>query len=306
APLGGRTVADGVPAKQATSAGTGGIGTANASGRAGDLSLDGIPDIVARNRNTGHLNLYAHSGSYNGLQTFPTVQSTSYGWGGMTWLGTGYVTADNAIDVIARAADGRLLVYPHSGSLANYPVITPPTVLGYGWGINDLITVDDWNADGYDDILGRRAGTGDVYLYQHSGTFNGTSTYPSAGLVLTGAELDVWQAFGDFTGDGVTDLVYKDVDGFLGVYDFLVDSDPGTPGPEGQNYYVGYGWNINDRLLLMDVDGNGYTDVLARNGANGNLVAYTHSGTWDTTNPYGSLQSPSLLGYGWTVNDIIT
>jgi hypothetical protein len=286
---------------------SGGVQVSGASGgRSQDMTLDGRPDITARNAYNGQLNVYPHSGTFNGLSTFPTVVTTSYGWFGINWIGLGYVTGDNAPDVLARTSDGRLLAYPHSGSYPTFPLVNAPVLLGYGWNVNDLIYLDDWEGDGDDDIIARRAGTNDLYVYPHNGVFNGLNTYTSVFLAVQGVYYDVWETMSDVTGDGVTDLIYATTDGLLGVFDFMVDSDPGTPGLEGQDYLLGYGWYINDVLVMNDATLDGHDDIVARRAGTGELFVYPHAGSWNPSNTLATFQAPTLLGYGWTVNDIIT
>jgi len=278
----------------------GGVRVSEASGgRSQDMTLDGRPDITARNPNTGHLNVYPHSGTFNGLDTFPTVAPTSYGWFGITWIGLGHVNNDAAPDVLARTADGRLLAYPHSGSFANFPVVNPPILIGFGWNINDLIYLYDVTGDGYDDILARRAGTGDLYFYQHSGAFAGLNTYTTVEHVGIGFQDDVWETMSDVTGDGFPDLIFATSAGVLGVFDFTV-------GTTGQEYVLGYNWYINDVLVMNDVTGDGRDDVVARRAGTGQLYVYPHIGSWDPNNTLMTIQPPTLIGYGWTINDIIT
>jgi hypothetical protein len=288
-------VAESAPARQAP------MRAEQAGGnRSYDINLDGWADITARQASTGRLNVYPHSQSFNGTATFRPAVTINHGWGIMNWLAPGYVNADDAPDILARHADGRLFVYPHSGTFSGTGTITAPTLLGFGWNIHDIVFLDDWNGDGFDDILARPRGGDEVVLYLHSGTLSGTSTYQAPVVAITGASFDTWESMTDVTGDGFTDLIFRVSSGELGVFD--LEANP----PNGQTYLLGFGWNINDRLLINDVDGDGWGDIVARRASNGNLYAYRHRGTWDPNNPTATFQAPVLLGFGWQTNDIIT
>jgi hypothetical protein len=290
-----KSIVPGAIRKSATK--RGGVQVSGASGgRSQDMTLDGRPDITARNAYNGQLNVYPHSGNFDGLNTFPTVVTTSYGWFGINWIGLGFVNDDNAPDVFARTSDGRLLVYPHIGSYPNFPLVNPPTLLGYGWNINDLMSLDDWDGDGDDDIVARRAGTGDIYVYVHSGVFDGLNTYTQVVLVAQGFDDDVWETMSDVTGDGVTDMIFATWDGLLGVVDFVA----------GQVYLLGFNWYINDVLVMNDVTLDGRDDIVARRAGSGELFVYPHASSWDPNNTLATFQAPTLLGYGWTINDIVT
>lgn len=274
------------------------VGIAAGGNRSYDIDLDGWQDLTARHAATSQLNVYRHSQSFNGTATFRASVTTSYGWNVMSWITPGYVNNDGAPDILARHLDGRLFAYPHSGTFNGTATFTAPTLLGSGWNMHDVLFLDDWDVDGFDDILARPAGSDELWIYFHSGTFNGTSTYQAAQLVLAeGASTGNWFSMADVTGDDITDLIFRTYAGELAAFDF-------TP-PGGASYLLGWEWNINDRLTMNDVDGDGDPDVIARRAGDGTLHAYPHRGTFDPGNPVATYQAPVLLGYGWNINDII-
>lgn len=110
---------------------------------------------------------------------------------------------DDTLDIFARDAAGRLLLYPTDGR-GNWQ---SAQVLGTGWNIfNLLVSPGDFDGDGTVDVIGRD-GQGRLFLYQG----NGTGGWKKALQIGQG-----WQAFktisaaGDFNGDGTNDLLAVD------------------------------------------------------------------------------------------------
>jgi hypothetical protein len=302
-----------------TPAKNGGFRTESGSSGAssGDFTGDGAKDILVRHQPTGDLRVYPHSGTYNGLATYTPAVTINFGWNGLRWIGQGRFagntngTPRNLSDVISIGTDGRMIIYPHSGTFNGTSTLRAPSVVvGFNWWVNDLVFVYDINADGWDDILARRQGTGDTYVYRHSAVFNGTSTFLAPELVTSGGETDLEQNMADVTGDGSPDLLFLQPDGFLSVFSFTDGPvDPVTGKPLGQAYALGYGWNSINAITLTDIDRNGKVDVLGRVTANGNLQAYTNTGLWDPNQfgqAYGTFRVPVVIGFQWQINDVIT
>ena len=269
--------------------------------RSGDFTLDQAPDILARNASTGNLVVYPHSGVYQGTATYQPAVVINGGWGGIRWIGQGDMNADGAPDVVYVDSGGVMRVAAHTGTFAGLGTLGSGQVIGTGWGINDLIFTDDFDGDGFTDILARRAGTGDTNIYFNNGGISGTTTLQAPQLLLSGGNGDVEQTMGDFTGDGLTDLLFVQSDGVLGLFDFEV-------GETGATYTLGYGWGIIDRLTLADVNRDGWIDILGRR-TNGTFYDYRHSTLWAPDADgiaYSTVQAPQLLGTGWNINNVIT
>lgn len=280
------------------------VSTRSSSGgaRSGDFTGDGIGDILARDARNGELKIYPHSGSYNGTATYRPSTTVNYGWGGIRWIGQGDLNGDSLADVVYVDSSGVMRVAAHSGSYSGTGTLLGGVVIGSGWGINDLIFTYDFDADGLDDVLARRAGTGDTYIYFNNG-LSGTSTLQAAQLLLTGpAGVDIDQSMGDFTGDGYADLLFLQNNGVIGIFDFMAS------GGVGQTYSLGYGWGAINIITLSDVNGDGRPDVLGRRASDSALTAYTHTGSWapaaDFT-AYGTLRAPVVIGFGWNINNVI-
>ncbi len=126
---------------------------------AGDLSGDGIPDVLARDHATGSLWLYRRTASGWGTRT-----RIGGGWGAMdAVLAAGDLTGDGRPDVLARErATGYLWLYPG----ASTGLLGARTRIGTGWGIFDALAAPgDLNHDTLPDIVARERSTGYLWLY---------------------------------------------------------------------------------------------------------------------------------------------
>ncbi|WP_406861607.1 FG-GAP-like repeat-containing protein [Streptomyces sp. HUAS MG47] len=128
----------------------------------GDFTADGLPDLVARQKATGDLYLYAGTKTGGFLRTGRIGTS----WKSLTIVGAGDLNKDTRADIVARTANGDLYRYYGTGK----GTISSGTKIGSGWGgMADFVGIGDLTGDGKDDILGRTT-TGDLYRYAGNGT----------------------------------------------------------------------------------------------------------------------------------------
>ncbi|WP_306191894.1 trypsin-like serine protease [Streptomyces sp. MK5] len=147
----------------------------------GDLSGDGLPDLVAKDKD-GYLWLYPGRG--NGL--FGTRVRIGPGWSSYTVTGKGDYNNDGRPDLLARDGSGVLWLYPGTGKAS--PALGTRIKVGPGWNIyNAFATAGDYTGDGRPDLLARD-GSGVMWLYKGYGT--GTATFRSRVQVGVG-----WRAF---------------------------------------------------------------------------------------------------------------
>jgi hypothetical protein len=126
---------------------------------AGDLSGDGIPDVLARERATGVLWLYRRTTSGWGARL-----RIGGGWQAMSALvAPGDFTGDGRPDVLAREkATGYLWLYPGTST----GTLGPRSRIGAGWGVFDAIAAPgDLNNDARPDVVVREHSTGYLWLY---------------------------------------------------------------------------------------------------------------------------------------------
>ncbi|MFB7983152.1 transglycosylase family protein [Streptomyces vinaceus] len=136
--------------------------------RVGDITGDGVPDLLAVERATG--DLYRYSGpSYSGGSRV----KTGTGWNAMSSItGVGDVTGDGVADVVAvDASNGNLFRY----SGPNYNGATKVQI-GTGWDAMANITgVGDITGDGVPDLLAVEKATGHLYRYSGPSFQGGTA-----------------------------------------------------------------------------------------------------------------------------------
>ncbi|WP_086661383.1 FG-GAP repeat domain-containing protein [Lentzea kentuckyensis] len=280
----------------AKSGGDIGARSASSGARSGDFTGDGLPDILARQADNGVLKVYPHGNSFDGgLGTFQPAVTINHGWSGFRWIGAGRITDDALADVVSIDVGGTMRVYPHSGTFDGLNTLGPSYVLSYGWNINDLVFLHDFNGDGRDDIIARRAGTEMAYIYRHLGNFGEVARYSEPQPLVYGVRYAVDLNMADVTFDGYPDLLYLDPADTLRVFSF----------PQEANYTLGYGFTTLNFVGVNSYSGDAWPDLIGRRH-NGELVGYRHSQTWNPADPLATFQAPTLMGYGWNTNNVIS
>jgi hypothetical protein len=284
-----------------------------------DLNGDGLPDLLARqpDLNNGSMWMYPSTGTLQGLSTFGARTLVATGWNIYNWVGTAEVTGDGeeyetvaeppADAVVRRASDGALLVYPHSGRLngVNTFAATPVLVGRSGWNAMVSIRLADVTTDGFDDIIAID-NQDNTWVYPHSGTFNGLSTFKARVLVRQGRPL--WDLNTNWSRENPDMIAASIATGsliacahtnkFNGLDTFATNAancpelaPPGT-----------FKGDTTSWVSLVDADANGRSDVLKRTN-DGALMLYPFRG-WKA-NPV--LGTPVLVGRsGWNAMDLIT
>lgn len=148
-----------------------------------------------------------------------------------------------------------------------------------------VIGSGDFNGDGKSDLLWRHDTTGQVYI-QH---MNGAAILSSSGYSTTVADVR-WKiaALGDFDGDGVTDILWKNT--ASGAHDVWLMA--GLALKQQRQIYVepNLAWQV---VGAGDFNGDGRDDILWRNTATGqNYILFMNG---------ASIQS---AGYTQTVSDL--
>ncbi|MGW5607219.1 choice-of-anchor D domain-containing protein [Streptomyces sp. NPDC003753] len=203
--------------------------------------------------------------------------------------GTGVPPASQLGAVLARDYSGTLWFYRGTGVPSG--ALAPRTAIGTGWNTYDIITsVSGETADGTGTAVGRD-GNGVLWFYQ--GTGNPKAPFAPRKQVGTG-----WNIYGsivgtgDLTGDGKADLVARDAQGGLWLY-----QGTGNPNaPFAPRKQIGYGWNIYGSIVgTADLTGDGKADLVARD-AQGGLWLYQGTG-----NPKAPFAPRKQIGYGWNI-----
>jgi hypothetical protein len=248
-----------------------------------EWSGDGKPDVLAV---AGDGGLLLYRGVGNG-HFVGGNQKIGTGWGQFTaLLAPGDWNGDGKPDLLARASDGRLLMYRGNGTggfLAN-----PSSQIGSGWqGFTALLVPGDWSGDGRGDILARQQ-DGTLLMYRGNakgGFVTGTGERIGSGW----QQFDALLAPGDWNGDRKADILARGTDGRLMLYKGNGDSGFISPAVR-----IGSGWGQFNALIAGgDWSGDGKPDVLAR-ATDGRLLMYrgNGSGGWVTG-------KPEQIGTGW-------
>jgi hypothetical protein len=249
-----------------------------------DWSGDGPGDVLTIHPD-GRLLQYRGNGAGGWLTGSP--EGLGGGWGSFTaLLAPGDFSGDDHPDLLARAPDGRLLMYRGNGTGAFGGAAQ---TVGSGWqGFTALLAPGDFTGDGHPDVLARNA---DGLLLLYRGDGDGGWVTGNAETIGSG-----WGPFtaiipgGDFSGDGKPDVLAVNQAGALLMY-----RGNGSGGwVTGHAEQVGGGWAGFTALASGgDFSGDGKPDILARQ-SDGSLLLYRGNGAsgWVTGNG-------EKIGSGW-------
>ncbi|MDB5432691.1 MAG: pilin protein MshA [Caulobacter sp.] len=208
--------------------------------QAGDFNGDGRADILFRNTNTGEVyvwNSQTGSAAVNFL-------GQSLGAIGADWSikGVGDFNGDGRADVLWRSDAGDVYVWLDSSTGA--PAMTGQTISSVG---NDwtILGLGDFNGDGRDDVLWRHT-DGELYVW-NSQTGSAAVNFLGQSLGAVGLDWSV-AAIGDYDGDGRADVLFRNADGRVYLWN---SDDTGPVGFVGQ----GLGTTATDWHILSDFHG---------------------------------------------------
>ncbi|MGW8328162.1 FG-GAP-like repeat-containing protein [Streptomyces sp. NPDC055897] len=179
----------------------------------GDFTNDGIADVMAIWFD-GTMHLYAGDGK-GGIKSAVPVAMGGNTWGTTKQLTSGDFTGDGIADLMAIWSDGTMHVYAGKGDgqLADGRSVS---VGGNTWDTVRLLPGGDFDGDGIADLMAvwsdgtlhYYGGNGDGQIRDGRAVAMGGNTWKTA-LFMTG---------GDFTGDGVADIMTVWYDGTMHLY----------------------------------------------------------------------------------------
>ncbi|GAA1675852.1 hypothetical protein GCM10009830_23130 [Glycomyces endophyticus] len=260
---------------------------------AGDLDENGYADLVRIESQTGQLEIETLKENGFALKAGRVIAS---GWGANRLPvadtdGAYDYDNDGDTDLIARnGSSDETYLYGGTGTGAFGPRVEWGPLLG---DLDLIETAGDLTGDGHDDLLGRVASTGVLYVYPGTGD----GGYYHGGRIRVGGGWDAMSAIvsgQDYNGDGKVDLVAREsATGNLWLY-------PGTgTGSHGARVLIGTGWNGMSLITAVgDLDHDGIADVIARKNSDNCLYFYAGK-------PAGGVKNGVQIGCGWNVMNTI-
>ena len=247
-----------------------------------NISGSSWPDLVVRDKETKNLTVVRTGGQVRYLNAVKIAS----GFKAMDLIAApGDVNGDGYADVIARyRASGATSIYPGtaSGKLGDAIRST-----GRFSGDNLLVGVGDFDGDGKNDLVGRRADTGKLLLYPGEGG----GTFGEASVLSASWAYNLTSGVGDYDGDGKPDLVARDSSGAL----FLM---PGLRTKLGDARKIGNSFAGVDLIAGRgDVTNDGGPDLLARYAASKQTRVFVGNGHGALGSAYGPFAAFAKLNW---------
>lgn len=199
-------------------------------------------------------------------------------------LGAGFSAATALVRANNSESGTRSDLYIRMGKALYYTAerSTETKLIGSGWDqFNLLMSPGNLGGTAQPDLLARDS-AGALWLYQ--GKTDGTLAAKVRAGTSGWNALDILAGYGDYTGDGKTDLLARTPAGALYLY-------PGTGNATadavfGTRVSVGTGWQTYNALVSTgDNDGDGKADLIARDTAG---ALWLFKGTGTSTAPFAA------------------
>lgn len=267
-----------------------------------DFTLDDHEDIAART-DDGRLVVYPHSGAFDPADpatTYGAPVTINDGWNNADWVAaanTGFPGADVFAEV-----DGELSLYQHSQTWdpeAPENTLTEPTqVGGGGWNSFEEKTFADFDGTGSPDILGRDRADGHLYVFPT--TINRDGSLDVGEKYLFGRDFGGYDQIdaGDLNGDGTPDVIARS--GSV-LYGFLTIAAPEGAEASTNVITISDGWDQSDLTELKDVNLDGAPDLVTRQAADGELLAFLNTSEGGVV----SFTGRNDLGAMWASDNLI-
>ncbi|WP_264927538.1 VCBS repeat-containing protein [Streptomyces sp. A012304] len=164
----------------------------------GDLTGNGIVDIIGRVQGTGEIHRILHQGKVDGPHTFAPPADFALIDPTDLPVGLADITVNGEPDLLVRRVDGTLVVHEvYAGGKGEDARPLAPAgfhPLGTGWDKALVIDITDIDGDGRPDLLALYA-DGSLVVHRHSGTFDpadpGATFLPPVALGTGWADFDI-------------------------------------------------------------------------------------------------------------------
>jgi len=261
-----------------------GWGAAQAVASAGDLTGDGLPDLVAVLGNT--VRIYPG----NGHGGFLPTRTVGRGPDEVDALFVpGDLTIDGFADIVMRdATTGRMVMLPSTGRAR----FGAASAWGTGWDSMAALTSGvGWRSSTSGSIIATEGSSGNLMEYSAKSvvTFATAVGYD----VDTAAATEVIVA-GDVIGSSHADLVTRDADGYLWLHETLPDGGAAEP------LLIGNGWSIFTQIIAIgDINVDGAPELLATR-TDGRLFVYPFRPDGE-----GRFEPSYEVGHGFTGYELV-
>ncbi|WP_446210937.1 FG-GAP-like repeat-containing protein [Micromonospora sp. IBSANI012] len=209
------------------------------------------------------------------------------------------VSGDGYADILATKPDSTLHYYSNNinSNPDNLPYISSRQI-GSGWNTFNRVMSGDVSGDGYADVIATKP-DGTLWYYPNNINSNPDNKPYNTGREIGGPGWNTYNRvlLGDVNGDGYADIIATKPDGTLHYYPNNINSSPDGKPYAGGREIGGPGWNAYNRLMIGDVSGDGYADLIATK-PDGTLHYYSNNINSNPDNlPY--ISSREIGGPGW-------
>jgi hypothetical protein len=257
---------------------------------AADFGADGTSDILWRH-NDGTVALWTMNGAQ--VKSNPVVASATVAPTDWHIEDTADFNGDGRADILWRHDSGAVALWQMNGALiAATPTVADAATAPTDWHIQGT---GDFNDDGKADILWRHD-DGTVALWQ----MKGAQIASSAVIAGPGLAPNDWhiQGVGDFNGDAKDDILWRNDDGSLALWQMngaQVASTAFVAGPA----QASTDWHVHG---VGDFNGDAKDDILWRND-DGSVAVWLMNGSQIASTAI--LANPSQAPLDWHIEDVL-
>ena len=230
--------------------------------RSGDFNGDGKTDLLWQNVSTGAIQVWTMNGTTKTTATTVTPPPAA-GW---QVVATGDFDGDSKADLVLQNGTGVQVWQMNGGLVVSAGSVASPAPSGF-----KVISTGDFNDDGRADILWQNSSTGALEIWQ----MNGANVASDTVLASNPGTAMKAVATGDFNGDGKSDILLQNTSTGQAAIWFM-DGSTVLSGSGNIGTNLGATWTA---CGSADYNGDGFSDVLFRNGSNGQYETVMMSGT---------------------------